>query len=412
MRFCFHNIPRGVIYHRAIDSIKYFFMSFFSPLNDQDVIKKFEDRFAEYCGQTYCVAFPFARTSIFFVLKHLNLPKGSEIILPPITIKGIVDVVLELGLIPVYVDLDVETLNFDLAELDKKITPHTKVAIITPLFGLVPDMKTLIDRFHADNIFVIEDFSQCLNGAFRGTRIGTFGDVGVYSSSSIKTLDTLGGGLTITQNKQLYERLKEFQSELSPPNRLFLIKKAWINLIRNIATTRLIFSILVFPFLQLLRKFDPHLTLKQTGSRNKNRLSALPRMWFAKYSSFQAAIGLAHIECVRPGDDIRIWNAEYVKSNCTLAGFPKTTNESRNIYWQLLVIVKSALVAQDRLAAYGIDSATSSLELVSALVDYPNQADTPVAQNIYQNGIFLPCFPGLGEDDLARIVKAANLVDL
>lgn len=411
MKLLDNKIPRGVIYHKVLESIRYWITSFFFPLNDQNLIRKFESKFAEYCGREYCAAFPFARTAIYYALKNRNFPKGSEVILPPITIKGIVDVVLALDLIPVYVDLDIDTLNFQLDDLDKKVTSRTRAVIITPLFGLVPDMKSLSTYFRARGIFIIEDFSQCLNGLFDGQRIGTFGDVGIYSASSIKTLDTLGGGLAITNDPVLHEGLKESQAGLYPADRRFLIKKAWINLVRNVATTKLVFSAVVFPLLQIIRKFNPGMTLKQTGSRNKDRVPKLPRVWFTGYSSFQAAIGLAHMDGVCANDRVRVRNAEFVKSNSSLDKFPATTSSSRNVYWQLIAVVEDPLKVQEHLAAYGIDSATSSLELVSALEKYPNKTRTPMAERIYHNGIFIPCFPGLSDNDLARIVNATNLLD-
>ena len=407
MKFAFNKIPRGVIYHKVIESIRYLLTSFFAPLDDQSAIKKFESKFAEYCGREYCVAFPFARTAIYFTLKNLNLPSGSEVILPPVTIKGIVDVVLALDLVPVYVDWDIDTLNFQMDDLHRKASPKTKAVIITTLFGLVPDMKELVDFFRDKGIFIIEDFSQCLNGRFDGKRVGTFGDVGIYSCSSIKTLDTLGGGLAITSDTAMYEALRKSQAALSPADRKFLIKKAWVNLVRNVATTKLVFSLAVFPLLQIMRKANPESTLKQTGSRNKDRLPKLPKVWFSSYSSLQANIGLAHINDVAASDQIRIDNVNFLKARCGPDKFPSTTKSSHNVYWQLLM-VQDPKKAQEVFASYGIDTATTSLELVSALDKYPNKTKTPVAEKVYYNGIFLPCFPGLSKTDLERIVNATN----
>ncbi|MGZ8954508.1 MAG: DegT/DnrJ/EryC1/StrS family aminotransferase [Methylovulum sp.] len=407
MKFAVNKIPRGMIYHKILESVRYFLGSFFMPLDDHHEIEKFEGKFAEYCDREYCVVFPFARTAIYFTLKNLNLPSGSEVILPPVTIKGIVDVILALDLVPVYVDWDIDTLNFQLDDLHRKTSPKTKVVVITTLFGLVPDMKVLVDFFRGKGIFIIEDFSQCLNGSFDGKRVGTFGDVGIYSCSSIKTLDTLGGGLAITSDTAMYDALKKSQAGLSPADRKFLIKKAWVNLVRNVATTRLVFSLAVFPLLQIMRRFNPESTLKQTGSRNKDRLPTLPKVWFSSYSSFQANIGLTHIDGVSASDQIRIDNANFLKARCDSDKFPKTTECSANVYWQL-VMVQDPKKAQEVFARHGIDTATTSLELVAALEKYPNKTMTPVAEKIYHNGIFLPCFPGLSKADLERIANATN----
>ena len=246
-----------------------------------------------------------------------------------------------------------------------------------------------------------------MNGSFDGQRVGTFGDVGIYSSSSIKTLDTLGGGLTTTSDTAMYNALKKSQADLSPADRKFLFKKAWVNLVRNVATTRRVYSLAVFPLLQIMRKANPESTLKQTGSRNKDRVAKLPKVWFSSYSSLQADIGLSHIDDVAANDQIRIDNANYLKAQCGLDKFPKTTQSSGNVYWQLIML-QDPQIAQEVFARHGIDTATTSLELVSALEQYPNKSAMPVAERYYFKGIFLPCFPGLNKADLDRVVAATN----
>ena len=93
--------------------------SFFANLSNSKKIIEFENLFAKNSNRKYCVSFPFARTAIYFALKAKNIPKGSEIIMPPISIKGILDVVISLGLVPIYVDLDLQ--NFCLKRITLKM---------------------------------------------------------------------------------------------------------------------------------------------------------------------------------------------------------------------------------------------------------------------------------------------------
>lgn len=402
------KIPRGIVYHGVMQSVRYLARALWKPLDDESKVREFEATFARYCERRYGVAFPLARTAIYFILKVLDLPKGSEVILPPITIKGIVDVVVELGLVPRYVDLDPDTICFRMDDLRGKIGPATKAVIITPLFGLVPDVEAMMRLFREHGVFVIEDFSQCLNGRFDGKRIGTFGDVGIYSASSIKTLDTLGGGLVVTDDERLYALLCRAQAGLQPPNRKFLIKKAWLNLARNVATTQPWFSLLTFPVLQLIRIRDPEAALKQTGHRDKSRIVKLPALWFCRYTSVQADIGLAHLGAVGVDDATRVANVEFVKSRSRVERFPATTTRSANVYWQLIVLSPNSVEAQSFFARRGVDIATSSLELVCDLKDYPNRELLPVAGRIYHNGIFIPCYPDLSQPDMERVAAAVR----
>jgi dTDP-4-amino-4,6-dideoxygalactose transaminase len=328
--------------------------------------------------------------------------------MPPVTIKGILDAVVDLGLIPLYADSDPQTACFKLEGLKDRLSPKVKAAIVTPLFGLVPDLAALTSFLKERGIFVIEDFSQCLNGRLGDRKVGTFGDLSVYSSSSIKTLDTLGGGMALTDDEALAQTLRKAQAGLTAPSRKWLIQKAWTNLARNLATTQPFFSLLTFPFLRFLEWKDPEAALKQTGLRAKGRLKSLPALWFRRYTSLQARIGQERLPLVEAIDRDRIAHVDFLKSQCPEAPFPKTTPASRNVYWQLIVPVADAHAAQRALAAQGIDSATSSLELISALGSYPNKAPMPEAEKLYRDGIFIPCFPNLSKRDMERIVVALH----
>ena len=303
--------------------------------------------------------------------------------MPPIGVKGILDVILELGLNPKFVELDLDTLSFELKDLNDSISAKVRVVIITYLFGLVPNMDEISNVLKKNNIFIIEDFSQCINGKFDKNRIGSFGDVGVYSSSSIKTIDTLGGGLVVTNNKQLFLDLKHCQQSLNDLKRFILIKKAFINLLRNLALNNFIYNLFTFPFLQGLQKIDPELALKQTGNRKKSRISKLPKEWFFKFSSMQAVIGINQIIKCNKRDVERIKNVNILKKSIGKHNFPITTTSSYNVYWQLVIYVSDAISAQKFFASRGIDVATSSLELLSSLESYPNNKSLKNAKKRY-----------------------------
>ena len=121
-------------------------------LKDAEKIKQFETLFAKYIDRKYCVSFPFARTAIYYALRSQNLPKGSEVIMPPISIKGILDVVVHLGLVPRYVDLDLKNFCFD-EKLSEAINENTRAVIITYLFGTAPNIKNL-SKFVKKKIFI------------------------------------------------------------------------------------------------------------------------------------------------------------------------------------------------------------------------------------------------------------------
>jgi perosamine synthetase len=403
------SIPRGIVYHKVVDDLYALISSLYEKLDQSSIVEQWEDEFAKYIGKNHSLAFPYARTAIYYALKSQNFPEGSEIIMPPITIKGILDVVLELKLKPVFVDISLSNLCFDEVELNKAITSKTKAILITYLFGIVPDLDNIIKICKNNNLFSIEDFSQCLNGIYKNKKVGSFGDVGVCSTSSIKTLDTYGGGLLVCDDKQLFERLKDMQATLAMPSRLNLVKKIIIDLIRNIATTRVVFHFFVLPILKLISILRPGSVIKHTGGREQKMILELPKNWFEKYTSFQAQIGLKYLNEVESMDSARILNVEYIKSKLNLLSFPEERPNAKNVYWQLVFFFNNPKTFQKSMQNKKVDTASTSLELISELSHYPFQADTPNANYLCKHGMFIPCYPGLSKHDLKHISNVVNL---
>ncbi|ASF44928.1 DegT/DnrJ/EryC1/StrS family aminotransferase [Methylovulum psychrotolerans] len=401
-------IPRGIIYHSVLDDLKWLVTSLVAKLDDQPVVAAFETRFAQLLGRKHCVAFPFARTAIYYALKRQHFPHGSEIIMPPISIKGILDVVLALGLVPVFVDIDKDTLCFDEQLLEKALNANTRAVIITYLFGMVPDVEKLVAVCRRRGVFVIEDFSQCLNGQFADRKIGSFGEVGVYSASSIKTLDTYGGGLLVCDDEALAEALRADQAQLAPPVRTQLWQKIVTDLIRNVATTRLVFHFGVFPLLGLLAKLKPNSVLKHTGDRDKAMIDELPGEWFCAYTALQARVGLEGLVSLEALDQERLHNVAEIKAAAPAVDFPRGSTGGVPIYWQLLAYFADPAATQQRWHGKKIDTATTSLLKISDLPAYPYHGDTPNADKLYSNSLFIPCFPGLNAADRQRIIQVLN----
>ena len=146
--------------------------------------------------------------------------------MPSITIKAILDVVLDFKLKPVFVDSDLKTACFDLDSLRNQIIKfNPKVCLLTYLFGLMPDMDSIIHELKKSNVFIIEDFSQALNATYKGINAGSFGTVSIYSASTVKTLDTYGGGFAFTSDTKLLSSLRDHQSNLATIPRIKLIQK-------------------------------------------------------------------------------------------------------------------------------------------------------------------------------------------
>jgi perosamine synthetase len=401
-------ISRGRISHTLFEDLVWLVRSVFSKINDSQTVTRFETTFAKYVGRKHCIVFPFARTGIHAVLKNLDLPEGSVVLMPPITIKPILDVVLDLKLVPVFVDIDQSTVCFSESALTDALKSSPRVAILTYLFGIVPDVEALCKTLRNAGVFIIEDFSQCLNGKFRGDQIGSFGDVSVYSASSVKTLDTYGGGFVFTDDDEMSKSLGDSQRELSKPSRSRLIKKVQTDLIRNFASQPIVFALLTFPVLRFLTWRGGSKLTKFTGDRDQQPLPSLPAEWFESYTSLQAKVGLQQLKQMEEKDTKRKSAINQINSSHNFKDRPIGKDGGENVFWQYIVYADNFPEFQKQLTSRGVDCATTSLVKISGLESYPFQGVTPNADRLYSNGVYLPCYHQLTKTQISRISNALS----
>lgn len=403
------SISRGRISHTLRDDFVSLKSAVFGTLQDEKTIVEFEKNFAKYVDREHCHAYPFARTALYFTLLQLNLPQKSVVLMPSIMIKAFIDVVLDLGLTPEFVDSDIESGFANLEHLETKLKEKPSVYVMTYLFGIVPDLSEVKNLLSMYPTFVIEDFSQCLNGEYSDIRVGKIGNVALYSSSAVKTVDTYGGGMLFHDSGELSKYHAYQIQKLKNPSRLFLFSKILNSLIKNLATRRLVFSLFTFPFLRLVQTLGSDKYDRFVGNRSNSPIDSLPSEWFQRYTSVQAALGLRRLSKVKEMDKSRMEIGETF-SKLGL-DFPSLKSEkpARSVYWQYIVYPRDFKRFQRHLARHGIDCSQSSLINLSNLENYGWSNESFTAKSLYEQAVYIPCYADLSEKELSKI--SAALVD-
>ncbi len=170
-------------------------------------VKQFEQEFAAYCGTRYCVGVSNATDGLFLSLMALNIGKDDEVILPTFTVNASIESVLMAGAVPILCDNDEHGL-IDPQEIIQKITPQTKAIMCVHMYGAPCDMASIKDVAHKHGLKIIEDCSHAHGAMVGGRRLGTLGDIGVFSFFPSKVLGCFGdGGAVITDNQQYAEKI-------------------------------------------------------------------------------------------------------------------------------------------------------------------------------------------------------------
>lgn len=182
-------------------------------------VASYEREFADYFGVKFAAAVSSGTAAIHSAIGALRLEPGSEIITTPITDPGTVAPILMQNCIPIFADVDYETLNLSPESIEKNITEKTKAIIVVHLAGQPCDMEPIMEVAKKYNLYVIEDCAQAHGAKYKGRYVGTFGDLSAFSLMAGKHMNAGGqGGMVITNNEELYWNAKRFSDRGKPFN--------------------------------------------------------------------------------------------------------------------------------------------------------------------------------------------------
>jgi 8-amino-3,8-dideoxy-alpha-D-manno-octulosonate transaminase len=173
-------------------------------------VLEFERAFAAYTGAAHAQAVSSGTAALKVALAALGVGAGDEVITQGFTFVATWEAILDCGAVPVFTEIDL-TLNMDPADLEKKITPKTKAVIPVHMLGApakIGEIKAIADRH---GIPVIEDTAQAAGCRLHGRHLGTFGAIGTFSFDAVKTMTTGEGGMCITSDANLWQRMSEYQ---------------------------------------------------------------------------------------------------------------------------------------------------------------------------------------------------------
>lgn len=186
--------------------------------------QKLEEEFQKYLGVNQAVSFNSGRSALIAVLEALDIKEGDEVLLQGFTCNSAVNPILERKARPVFVDVD-DTLNLDPKDLERKITQKTKAVMVQHNFGWPARMEEILNIVKERNVYLIEDCAHALGARYRGNFCGTFGDVAFFSIGRDKVISSVFGGMAVTNNDKVAERLKNFQGKLTFPSGFWIFQQ-------------------------------------------------------------------------------------------------------------------------------------------------------------------------------------------
>ncbi|MEM7534195.1 MAG: DegT/DnrJ/EryC1/StrS family aminotransferase [Chloroflexota bacterium] len=319
----------------------------------------FQERFAEYTGVKYAVPVCNGTVAIHLALLALGIGPGDEVIVPTLTYIASVNPIVVVGATPVFVDSCRDSWQIDPEDIRRKITPRTRAIMVVHLYGHPANMNEIMSISKEHNLFVVEDCAEAFASHYQDKHVGTFGDVGTFSFYGNKTITTGEGGMVITNDGTLHDRIRRLRGQGLAKYRTY-----WHDIIG----------------------FNYRMT------------------------NICAAIGLAQLEQADHIVERKLVLAQ--KYDVLLADLPVETHQPANedvyhSYWMYSILVEDSKrddMIQD-LAEVGIETRPVFYPVHTMPMYATRYERHKVAESIGRRGINLPSWPGLSQEQIEYIVS-------
>jgi perosamine synthetase len=348
-------------------------------------------------GAAAAVCVPNARAGLYLALEKLIRP-GQAVVLSPLTIVDVVNMVLLAGGVPVFADVLRQSCTIDPDSADSLIDRHTGAMIVTHLHGETAGACVFREICRRRGVPLIEDAAQAFGAMEEGRRLGTIGDVGVYSFGLYKNVNALQGGMVVSRDLDLVGRIRRRIGTFPFLSRRSVDALGMQALLTDVATWPPLFARLTYPVVR-------HATLRQIRAvtdrldpeHGAARLRSMPAQYLERMTSLQAALALPQLDRVDAESEERISHAaRYDRTLSTFGGLitPHRRDGLAHIYTYYPVQCENRDALLRHAFEHGRDIAPQYLRNCADLPEFREfHRDCPNARAAARELILLPTYP-------------------
>lgn len=337
--------------------------------SDGPFVKEFEEKFAAYVGASHGIAVCNGTAALETALYGVGVGRNDEVIMPTFTIISCALATLRLGAKPVLVDSEPETWCMNVGQIEAKITPKTKAIMPVHMYGHPVDMDPVMEIAEKYGLSVVEDAAEVHGAEYKGKRCGNIGHAAAFSFYANKIISTGEGGMVVTSDPKIQDRVKSYRNLLHDPHQRFRHHELGYNF---------------------------------------------------RMTNLQAAVGLAQLECIDKFIGIkRYWGNRYRKELSKIRGLKCQVEKewAKCVYWMYCVELDPALpvTARDlagRLKSKNIDTRPFFLGMheqpALQVLSLFQGEKYPVSERISRQGLYLPSGLALTESQFEEVVTAVR----
>jgi dTDP-4-amino-4,6-dideoxygalactose transaminase len=369
-------------------------------------IEAFEQAFARFLGSGHVrtCSTEYGRMALYFILKAMDFPPGSEIIVPALTFWVVPEMARVAGLTPVFADVDPATFTLSPSAVERAITPNTRAVLPTHLYGLSCDMDPILDLARRHHLKVIEDCAHSLGAMYKGRVVGTLGDASFFSFQAFKPLNTYGGGLAWMRDSDLAQRVGDMADAEQWPSEKRVEGILWSGKWQHTFIRPKVFTYSLFPiwYAASFVNAKPEERLWE----DVRSLNPIPEQYRGRFSNVQAAIGLAGLE--RLPDFIERTRRHARMLDDILGDVPGITIPQipagrTHVYYQYCAYVPDSEAIVKRCIRRGVDVAPMHVDVCTRMPLFDWKGPAAPGAVTASTAVQVPVYESLSDEEIVRV---------
>jgi perosamine synthetase len=184
-----------------------------SSLSSGPKVREFERAIARYVNASDAIAVNSGTSGLHLCIRAFGISEGDEVIVPSFAFIAVANAVRYERAVPVFVDIDPQTLNLDPSLLEQAITARTRAIIVVHTFGCPAELSRILQIARRHGLFVIEDACEAIGAEYEGQKVGALGDAGVFAFYPNKQITTGEGGAVVTSNPEIALKVRKLRNQ-------------------------------------------------------------------------------------------------------------------------------------------------------------------------------------------------------
>lgn len=369
-------------------------------------IAAFEHEFARLLGSGHVrtCSTEYGRMALYFILKAMDFPAGSEIIVPAFTFWVVPEIARVAGLKVVFADIDPTTFTLSPSAMERAITPNTRAVLPTHLYGLACDMTPILDLAARHKLKVIEDCAHSLGATYKGQMVGTLGDASFFSFQAFKPLNTYGGGLAWMRDADIARRVGEYADAEAWPSEKRVEGILRSGKLQHTFIRPKVFTFSLFPVWYVASYLDAKPEEKLWESVRP--LHPLPPHYRGRYSNVQAALGLAGLKHLPEFIERTRRHARMLDDmlgDVPGLTIPRTPPGQTHVYYQYCPYVPDPATVIKRCIRRGVDVAPMHVDVCTTMPLFGWQGPAATGALTAAKAVQVPVYESLADHEIERV---------